>query len=147
MKGPKRIPSAADRVHALLVARGAAEHVVKGGIGGLVRSWERTARAYERGVDSDLDELRNDLDARQILAGVLLEVPDGASEAELVRIEAADERVRAHATLEGPCVWGSVLARKERWTRSANWWYFARPRKLGAELERELDALRPSRRA
>jgi hypothetical protein len=125
---PARGRAGEDAVQAFLRARGCAQHVVDGGVEHLVEAWERTARSTARGATDDEDEFKNDLDARQILADLLAEVP-GAANGELVaRIEAADELFRGAVELGTRCVWGAAVAKRERWTAKRNWWYFARPR-------------------
>lgn len=138
MATQRRIPEPADRVRAVLIERGAPEHVVKGGVDGLVRAWERTALELERGYDDSLDELLNDLDGRQMLSELLELVSNAATPEQSARIEVADKRVRSNVTISDDCLWGAENARKRRWTKKRNWWYFARPMQPGLELAREL---------
>ena len=74
--------------------------------------------------------------------GPLPELPNAATAERLTRIEAADELFRAHVELGARCVWGAAIAKRERWTRKRQWWYFARPLRCGAELA---NALAPRR--
>ncbi|MBK7875950.1 MAG: hypothetical protein IPJ77_09390 [Planctomycetes bacterium] len=141
MSAPRR-RAGDDAVRAFLRERGAAEHVVAGGIEGLVAAWERTASAVAVGYEDDLDEYRNDLDARRWIDETLAELPNAASAELLTRIEAADELFRAHVELGPRCVWGVAIARRERWSRKRQWWYFARPLRCGEELA---SALAPRR--
>ncbi|MBI5364048.1 MAG: hypothetical protein HZA53_12765 [Planctomycetes bacterium] len=117
-----------DVVRDFLRARGCAEHVIEGGLEGLVAAWERTALEVERGYRGDRDEYRNDLDARQVLADSIAAAPSAASPAIIERIEAADERLRGAVELGASCVWGTSIAKRERWTTKRNWWYFTQLR-------------------
>jgi hypothetical protein len=83
-----------DPIRHLLRARGVAEHIVAGGIEGLMAAWEQTAAAIEAGYSLTLDDYLNDLDARQILEIVLRAIPDPDGPL-LNRLRAADARRRA----------------------------------------------------
>jgi len=133
MSAPRR-RAGDDSARAFLVERGAPEHVVAGGVEALVAAWERTGTAVARGYEFGLDDYKNDLDARRWLDETLADVPAAASAELVARIEAADELFRAHTELGPRCVYGAAVAKRERWTRKRQWWYFARPRRCGAEL-------------
>ena len=60
-----------DPIRRFLRARGVADHVVAGGLDGLVADWEHTAERVESGYALGLDDYLNDLDARQIIEVVL----------------------------------------------------------------------------
>jgi hypothetical protein len=51
-----------------LRANGYPEHVVRGGKAGLVRRWREFVEQVERGYSLGLEDYRNDLDVRAILA-------------------------------------------------------------------------------
>lgn len=125
-----------DPIRRFLRARGAADHVVDGGLEGLVADWEGTAERVERGYALGLDDYLNDLDARQIIEVVLsaMPEPDGPL---LTRLRAADERMRRATVPAGRCVWGDPPSRDPTAERR-NWWYFLVPRNPGPELAREL---------
>ncbi len=125
-----------DPIRRFLRARGAADHVVDGGLDGLVADWEHTAERVERGYGLGLDDYLNDLDARQIIEVVLsaMPEPDGPL---LARLRAADERLRRATVPSGRCVWGDSTS-QDRATERRNWWYFLVPRDPGPELAREL---------
>ncbi len=124
-----------DPIRRFLRARGVADHVVAGGIEGLVTAWEQTATAIGAGYCLTLDDYLNDLDARQILEVVLsaMPEPDGPL---LDRLRAADARVRAATVPVGQCVWGDGGSRG--WTERRNWWYFVIPRHPGGDLADDL---------
>ncbi|MDX2192320.1 MAG: hypothetical protein NW201_03130 [Gemmatimonadales bacterium] len=129
-------PAAAARAVAWLRERGAAAHVVAGGLAGLLERWERLVRAVEDVYADDLDELLNDLDTRELLDGALV----AAAEADMVvdaRLAALDRRYRA-ATEPCACLWGADVAASEGWTPASAWWYFRRPRVPGPALAADL---------
>jgi hypothetical protein len=132
---------AGDAVRERLTARGAAPHVVEGGLEGLVAAWDRTTKAAARGATDDLDAWRNDVDARQILH----EVWPVATEAQRAGVEAqlalADRRFR-RATRWGPVsVWGPEATRRAGWTPEESWWYFLIPRKAGSRFAADVARL------
>jgi hypothetical protein len=124
-----------DPIRRFLRARGVAEHIVAGGIEGLMAAWEQTAAAIEAGYSLTLDDYLNDLDARQILEIVLRAIPhpDGPL---LDRLRAADARVRAATVPARQCIWGDGGERG--WTARRNWWYFVVPRAPGPDLADDL---------
>lgn len=134
--------AAANRVDAALRARGVADHVLAGGLAGLVESWERVAAELERGYTGGLDEWRNDMDVRDILAEAL----DAASAPERRalgrRVRLADRRVRGRLMSAGCCVWGARVAANHGWSAGRQWWYFLEPRTKNAELARDLEHAR-----
>ena len=124
-----------DPIRRFLRARGVADHVVEGGIEGLMAAWEQTAAAIEAGYSLTLDDYLNDLDARQILEVVLSAMPDPDGPL-LDRLRAADARVRAATVPARQCVWGDGGSRG--WTERRNWWYFVIPRAPGEDLADDL---------
>jgi hypothetical protein len=106
--------------------RGAAEHVIRGGLEGLVRAWERAVRDVERG-SVDIDDYLNDADGRQLLEETLAHV--AAERRALVeqRVHALDERIARHLDEAGECLWGAHAAREHGWSPAREWWYFRRP--------------------
>ena len=124
-----------DPIRAFLRARGVAEHVVRGGLEGLMGAWEQTAGAIETGYSLTFDDYLNDLDARQILEVVLsaMPEPDGPF---LDRLRDADARVRAATVPSGRCVWGEDAS--PVWTERRHWWYFVVPRSPGEDLAEDL---------
>jgi hypothetical protein len=125
-----------DPIRRFLRARGVADHVVAGGLDGLVADWEHTAERVEKGYALGLDDYLNDLDARQIIEVVLSAIPEPDGPL-LARLRAADERMRSATVPAGRCVWGDQPSRDPA-TERRNWWYFLVPRNPGPELAREL---------
>jgi len=118
-----------DRVRDYLLKRGCADHVMQGGLEGLVSGWESTVSAV---VDRtyhpyDEDEYLNDMDGRDILAGVLDAIPDAEAAPFRARINAADARFLASTVPTEECIWGVGNQRKHNWTHERQWWYFRRP--------------------
>lgn len=124
-----------DAIRRMLRARGVADHVVQGGLEGLVAAWEHTAAAIEQGYALTLDDYLNELDARQILEVVLRASPEPDGPL-LDRMRAADARVRAATVPSTRCVWGGGGV--PGWTERRNWWYFVIPRHPGADLADDL---------
>ncbi len=126
-------------VRAYLAERGCSEAIVRGGLRGLASRWEHVVEEVSEGYSLGLDDYRNDLDVRDILAGALAVAP-GAERAPLrERLERADERFRA-LTEETGSLWGETVARERGLDPVHTWWYFRRPTKPGRTLARELSA-------
>ena len=133
--------TAPDPVRRYLEERGAAAHVVAGGLDGLVRGWEDAVEAVADGYPLDtLDDYLNDLDGRQILADALAVAPREDAERLRLRIAAADARFRSLVVPTARPLWGERAATAHGWTADQSWWYWSRPRRAGAELGREIDA-------
>src|SRR2546425_741669 len=75
--------------------RGVADHVIQGGAARLVAEWQRFVSQVEQGYPLGLDDYRNDLDLRELIAWVGLE-PEVAAE---------DERLRNALTDSGQEIW------------------------------------------
>ena len=130
-----------DPVRRLLEERGAAAHVIEGGLDGLVRGWEDTVDAVADGYPLDtLDDYLNDLDGRQILAEALAVAPEEDAERLRPRIAAADARFRSLVIPTARPLWGERAATAHGWTANRSWWYWSRPGRAGAALDREIDA-------
>lgn len=119
-----------DQLRRFLRARGVADHVVEGGLHGLVGAWERVVAAVETGYPLGMEDYLNDLDVRQIIEVVVSAMPtsDGSL---LDRLRAADARMRAATVPALRCVWGDSASSL---TERRNWWYFVIPRHPGEEL-------------
>lgn len=121
-----------DPVRRFLRARGVADHVVEGGLEGLVASWEAIAAQVEAGYPLTLDDYLNDLDVRQIIEVVLRSMPE--PDGPLVnRLRHADARMLSGTVPASRCVWG-----EGGWTRRRNWWYYIVPRSPGPDLKADL---------
>ena len=109
-------------VHEYLVENGYPEHVVREGRAGLVRKWREFVEQVERGYSLGLEDYRNDLDVRAILAQA------GAEDEEVL---ALDERLKKLLTGCERRVWESAPGDP--------FWDFGYPKNAGPDL---LDDLR-----
>ena len=108
-------------VHEYLVENGYPEHVVREGRDGLVRKWREFVGQVERGYSLGLEDYRNDLDVRAILAQA------GAEDEEVL---ALDERLKKILTGCERRVWESAPGDP--------FWDFGYPRNAGADLMDDL---------
>lgn len=127
-----------DGVHAYLVTRGCAPHVVRAGLVGLLERWRGIVTEIESGRDGALDAWLDDMDLRDILAGALAAADPDERQAAAMRLDDADERFRL-VTVPCPCVWGTELAIGNAWRPTWQWWYFRRPTLPGPQLRTELE--------
>jgi hypothetical protein len=97
------------------------EHVVREGRAGLVRKWRELVEQVERGYSFGLEDYRNDLDVRAILAMA------GAEDAEVV---ALDERLKPWLISCDKRVWESAPGEP--------FWDFGYPRNAGPDLLADL---------
>ncbi len=131
-----------DHARAFLRERGCPDHVVDGGLAGLVASWEKFAAGLADGYGMDLDEYRNDLDVRQILAEAW-SLATVADVTELQpRLVAADAGVRAATEPSELCIWGSRNATRRRYLPTRNWWYYRVPKRAGDAFKTDFRQVR-----
>jgi hypothetical protein len=109
-------------VQEYLRENGYPEHVVREGRAGLVRKWREFVEQVERGYKLGLEDYRNDLDVRAILAQA------GAEDEEVV---ALDERLKKLLTACDKRVWESAPGEP--------FWDFGYPHNAGPDF---LDDLR-----
>ncbi len=128
-----------DPVHAYLVTRGCAPHVVRAGLVGLLERWRAIVDEIETGRDGALDAWRDDMDLRDILAGALAASPPHERLAAAPRLDDADERFW-RLTTPCHCTWGDAIAATNQWRPVWQWWYYRRPTLPGPALRAELDA-------
>jgi hypothetical protein len=127
-----------DPVGEFLRKRGCPEHVVRGGLRGLAKSWDEVVRSVGEGYSLGLDDYLNDLDGRQLLEEALSVAPAQEKKIALQRIRHADAKMRSLVRPAGRCLWGDETARQEGWTAKKNWWYFSRPIRAGVDLLAEI---------
>lgn len=108
-------------VHEYLVENGYPEHVVREGRAGLVRKWQEFVEQVERGYSLGLEDYRNDLDVRAILAQA------GAEDEEVL---ALDERLKKFLTGCERRVWESAPGDP--------FWDFGYPKNAGPDLMDDL---------
>ena len=127
-----------DPVRGYLARRGAAAHVVAGGLAGLLAGWERFCGEVERGSELSLDDYLNDLDQRQLSADAWPHATRSEQARERPGLRAADARFRAATVPREGCVWGPEVARKHGLTRARAWWTYVVPRSVNGPLLGEL---------
>ena len=125
-----------DPVREFLKRRRSAEHVVRGGLPGLVENWERVVESVTRGYNLGLDDYLNDMDGRQLLDEAL-ELAK-ADHAYIERVRRADQSMRRLVRPITRSLWGEKNATEHGWSAAKNWWYFAVPIKAGPELVDDL---------
>ncbi len=108
-------------VHEYLSENGYPEHVVREGRAGLVRQWHEFVGQVERGYRLGLEDYRNDLDVRAILA---------LANAEDHEVTALDERLKKHLIACDKRVWESMPGEP--------FWDFGYPGNAGPELLEDL---------
>ena len=116
-----------DPVREYCRKKGYADHVIQGGIGYLVESWEQIVQSIANGETQYKYDYLNDLDGRQILEEVLKVANSDQRKRFSTRIEVADQRFLSLTISTRECLWGSKNAIKHGWTREKHWWYFRRP--------------------
>lgn len=131
-----------DQVEKFLRSRGCPDHIVKGGLLGLVDNWERIVHEVAEGYTLGLDDYVNDMDGRQLLEEALLVATPQHRQAAVERMTMADSLMRKVVVHFPVCLWGEQTARERGWTKENNWWYFAAPIKAGPELVTDLKGLR-----
>lgn len=131
--------STADRE--FLKTKGAADHVVLGGVTGLLEGWEKVVAAVGQGYALGLDDYLNDMDGRQLLEETLAILPEGERQTYREKLTQSDRMMRSLLRPTDRCLWGDRTAQQEGWTREKNWWYFSIPQQAGSELLSEIEEL------
>ncbi|SRR5579883_48095 len=112
-----------EEIQSYLRDNGYPEHVVRGGRPGLVRKWREFVEQVERGYSLGLEDYRNDLDVRAIIA--LAGAEDG-------EIRALDQRFEKMLTARTVRVWESGAGDP--------FWDFGYPKNAGENLAEDLRA-------
>ena len=128
-----------DPVRAFLAQRGCPDFVIRGGLEGLLKSWERTVSEIEKGYAMGLDDYLNDVDARQLLEEALLVASPSVRAQMRAKLSAVDVRARAQLIAAKNCLWGNEAAKKSGWSADREWWYFGQPKNAGEELKKDLE--------
>jgi hypothetical protein len=128
-----------DPVRDFLEGKGCPEHILEGGLPGLVESWEQVVEEVSKRYALTLDDYLNDLDGRQILHEVMEIAPKVAVDKIRDRVFRTDRKMRGLVEPAGKCLWGSEVAETEGWTPEKNWWYFSRPKKADEDFLAEID--------
>ncbi len=117
-----------DPVREWLKTLGCPNHVVEGGLAGLVKAWQRTAESVAAGYELGMEDYLNDMDGRELMHGALAVSGDADRARYRARIQAADRKIKARLLPAGPCLWGEKQAKAHGWTPEVNWWYFRAPK-------------------
>ena len=128
-----------DPVREFLEARGAPEHIVEGGLDGLLEQWENAVDDVEETYPLGLDDYLDDMDGRELIEGAMEVATPETGRANLKRLQKADARMKELLVPAGRCLWGSDMAEQHDWTPQKNWWYFMAPRDPGPELKEDLE--------
>jgi hypothetical protein len=127
-----------DAVRDYLRNRGCAQHVVEGGLEGLIEGWEKTVASIVEGYPLGLEDYLNDMDGRQLLEDVMPIISAAKKRKYGERIRRADERVRKVVRRRRHCLWSEETAAEQGWTPEKNWWYFSEPITAAPELLEDL---------
>ncbi|HEX4950970.1 MAG TPA: hypothetical protein VFZ34_30205, partial [Blastocatellia bacterium] len=106
-----------DPVREYLQERGCGEHLIAGGLAGLVASWEQIVESVAQGYPLGLDDYLNDMDLRQLLADVWPQASAAQQQEFASRVAAADASIRSYLQPAEECLWGEEVAAEEGWTR------------------------------
>lgn len=128
-----------DQAVEFLRRHGCPEHVVRGGLRGLMENWQEVVRSVEEGYSLGLDDYLNDMDGRQLLDEALHVLPAADRKPWLRQIRQADAKMQTLVQPVGRCLWGDETAKQEGWTARKNWWYFSRPIRAGENLLAEIE--------
>jgi hypothetical protein len=108
-----------------------ADHVILGGLEGMVERWENAVASIEQRSGYAVEEYRNSLDGRRILHEVFTLASADQQDVMRERVAAADDRFRSITSESAECVWGSTVAARRGYTREQHWWYYRWPRQIG----------------
>ncbi|MGH9695891.1 MAG: hypothetical protein ACRD5Z_17190 [Bryobacteraceae bacterium] len=111
-----------EEITGYLEDNGYPPHIVRGGKAGLVKRWREFVSEVERGYRYRLDDYRNDLDLRGVIAMLGLENEAGIAD--------ADEGLKQMLTETDCRVWESV--------DGSPFWDFGYPRNASGELLNDL---------
>jgi ketosteroid isomerase-like protein len=126
-----------DPIRRYLADRGVRDDLVTDGLDGLVRRWAAIVGEVAHGYELTLDDYRNDMDVRDIIAGVLPLATGTQRQAVEKQLADADRRLRDVTTVSSS-LWGDSDADG---AAAERWWYFRKPRKPGRALAADLATL------
>ena len=127
--------------HALeryLTARGLSVDARRRGLHGLVAAWESMARGAA-GYDLTLDDWRNDLDVRDIIAGALAVASTNDLRATRDALHRADALFRTATVDAGRALWSAEDDPTDQVEMDRPWWYRRRPAQPGDRLRSDLE--------
>lgn len=109
------------------------------GLHGLVSAWESVARGAAR-YDLTLDDWRNDLDLRDIIAGAVAVAPEHDRRATRDALERADALFRTSTVDAGQLLWDTSGHSPSHKAAASSWWYRRRPAQPGDTMRADLEA-------
>jgi hypothetical protein len=113
-------PDARDAVRRKLIARGVADYIVREGGEGLIRRWNEFVAQVEKGYALGIDDYRNDLDIRNLIAVTGLDYA----------VRDADERLQGLLAEARRPVWESDVPNA--------FWVRGYPRNASGQLREDL---------
>lgn len=116
-----------DVISEYLISRGVSDRVVRGGLSGLIRSWERVVTEVEQGYDAGIEDYLNDLDGRLLIAEIVQRMPYEIRLGLMKRINLADWRFMEATTPTNRCIWGEDVEAENGWERDNEWWLYRLP--------------------
>ena len=130
-----------DPIRNYLKNRGCAEHIIRGGLQGLVEMWETIVSEVSHGYDLTFDDYLNDMDTRQLLEEVKPLATTAADKSLIRKLGRIDAMMRTLIEPTKQALWGEQTAQEHNWSRATHWWYFAKPKYLGPDLREEMENL------
>jgi hypothetical protein len=128
-----------DPIREFLKKKGCPEHVVKGGLEGLIEAWETVVTEISHGYDLTLDDYLNDMDGRQLIEEVIPFASTPGHKALIKKLGRLDKIVRTLLVPTEKSLWGESVTKERNWTAETNWWYFTQPKHPGPDLRDELE--------
>jgi hypothetical protein len=128
-----------DLIREYLEQKGCAEHVVKGGLEGLIETWEVVVNEVAHGYDLTLDDYLNDMDGRQLIEEVIPHASKASHKALIKKLHRLDAILKTLVEPRENSLWGNNSAQEHGWTREKHWWYFSQPKQPGPDLRAELE--------
>ncbi len=128
-----------DLIREHLKKKGCREHVVKGGLKGLIETWETVVVEVSHGYDLTLEDYLNDMDGRQLIEEVRLLASTPAEKSLIKKLGRLDAMMKSLVDPRDHSLWGNDSAATHGWTRWKNWWYFSQPKNPGQDLRDALD--------
>jgi hypothetical protein len=127
-----------DPIREYLKKKGCPEHIVRGGLEGLIETWEIVVTEVSHGYDLTLADYINDMDGRQLIEEIIPLVSSAAHKALVKKLGRIDAMMRMLTKTSEEPLWGDSTIKENGWTSERNWWYFSRPKNPGPDLRDEL---------
>lgn len=128
-----------DPIREYLKQKGCPDHIVKGGLEGLIETWEIVVNEVTHGYDLTLDDYLNDMDGRQLIEEVVPLATKASHKALIKKLWRLDAIMKTLVEPREHSLWGNNSAQEQGWTREKHWWYFTQPKHPGPDLRAELE--------